>query len=432
MFHLSDAEDAFAKGTSIQSRATCCPRPESCLETWILPQDLEHDSYVTTFCNAPVETSQLPERDRQKSTRTSNDAALSSYCQMTVGPSRVSASNLRSSLDSDAYSAASTTSSIDDGCGEDGDQRRLGRRFTRGHFTAIVSRSPARSSSPEGKRLASVERLCIRTALDDAHAEAAATSRLRASVSRMRAGTINDLFRCRPPAADSERRRATQDRPMSSFNAATTDPRAEAKGPEGLLHKRGQWNPAWKERYFVLTPCGNLEYYKAVPDGARPDAPAGVIPVALRAGCCGEREGTRVRDGGRDGRLEVIELTVRAAGPVCGRTYVLGAATVAEHRWWMVALRRAAEAWRRVEHRPDSFGRARSLDAALPPVAGGGGRPCLTIGPANFGRRAAAGPHGRHQSESPARARKSDPAVARTVTTRAPAPTSPQETTAPF
>ena len=111
-----------------------------------------------------------------------------------------------------------------------------------------------------------------------------------------------------------------------------------------MLHKRGRWNPAWKKRYFVLTPLGHLEYYKAGPDGAH--KPTGVIPVALRAGCCGEREGTVLLDGGRDGRFEVIELTVRAAGPACGRTYVLGAATAEEHRRWMVALRRAAGAWR--------------------------------------------------------------------------------------
>jgi hypothetical protein len=145
---------------------------------------------------------------------------------------------------------------------------------------------------------------------------------------------------------------------MSSFTAAHGKPAAE--GEEGMLHKRGKWNPGWKERYFVLTPLGNLEYYKADSDGARLGAPAGVIPVALQAGCCGEREGTTVRDGGRDQRLEVIKLTVRA-GPSRGRTYVLGAATVAEHRRWMLALRRAAEAWHAEKSRCDSgprtFGR---------------------------------------------------------------------------
>ena len=165
------------------------------------------------------------------------------------------------------------------------DHRRLGRRFSRGHSRSFSSDT-----------------------LDDADV--------------------------------SERRCTTSERrPTSSFFWATTTSSllAEEEGLQGLLHMRGRWNPAWKKRYFVLTPLGNLEYYdKAEPDGVR----LGMIPVAVRAGCCCR---TRVQDGGRDGHLEEIWLTVRnMESPVCNRTYVLGAMTMAEHRRWMMALKRVA------------------------------------------------------------------------------------------
>jgi hypothetical protein len=140
----------------------------------------------------------------------------------------------------------------------------------------------------------------------------------------------------------------------------------KTKGRElkGMLHKRGYWNPAWKARYFVLTPSGNLEYYKAS-DGTPNGEPNGVIPVALRAGCRGEAEETLVRSGGRDGRLEVIELTVRMPGSARGRTYILGAATGAEHDRWIVALQDVAGAWRGDMVRRESSGSAGSREAAL-------------------------------------------------------------------
>ncbi len=164
---------------------------------------------------------------------------------------------------------------------------------------------------------------------------------------------------------------AARGRPKS-VGAMMTSPRV-TRGPEGILHKRGYWNTAWKARYFILTPRGDLEYYKMA-DGTRHGAPAGVIPVALRPGYRGEEEETVVRAGGRDGRMGVIELRVRMAGPACGRTYVLGAASGAEHERWMVALQRAAGAWRGEEHGhgpSDSFQRAGSREAALSPRQAG-------------------------------------------------------------
>jgi hypothetical protein len=351
-FRLTEAEYAAAKDTPRRSRK------ESCSETPTLSPVLKPDrNDFTCYGDEPGENNQLLELGRLKSSPSTKDSALPSYLPKSMRTDRASRPNPRPSLESDVCSAASTLarSSMDDGYGEDVDQRRLGRHFSRGHFDAVVSSGsrppPARSCSPKRIQPAPRER-SIRTALDDADAEAMAASRLRASVSRRMAGTTSDpadgARRSSAPAG-SARRGATRHRPASSFAAAASlgSPRAEG-GPEGLLHKRGRWNTGWKARHFVLTPLGTLEYYQAGPDGARLAAPGplGSIPVALRAGRCGEREGTLVRDGGRDGRLEAILVTVRAAGPARGRTYVLGAPTAAEHRRWMAALRSVAEAWR--------------------------------------------------------------------------------------
>jgi hypothetical protein len=137
-----------------------------------------------------------------------------------------------------------------------------------------------------------------------------------------------------------------------------------------MLDKRGHWNPAWKARFCVLTPRGDLEYYKhhTGPGGSPKGTPKGVIPVALRAGCRGDAEETVVR-AGREGR-RVIELSVRMAGPARGRTYVLRAATEAECDRWMQALRRVAEMWR-----GDSLARAGSRDVARSPSAASLGAP---------------------------------------------------------
>jgi hypothetical protein len=360
-FRLTEAEYAAAKDTSQSPRR---PRKESCTETPILSRVLKPErNDFTCYCDEPGENNQLLEFGRLKSSPCTKDSALPSYLQKSMRPDGASRLNPRPSLESEVCSAASTLarSSMDDGCGEDVDQRRFGRHFSRGHFDAVVSSGsrppPARSCSSKRIQPAPASR-SIRTALDDADAEAIAASRLRASISRLMAGTMIDRADGARKSSDptSERRGATRHRPTSSFAAAASlcSPRAEG-GPEGLLHKRGRWNTAWKARHFVLTPLGTLEYYKAGPDGARLAAPGplGAIPVALPAGRCGEREGTLVRDGGRDGRLQAIEVTVRAAGPACGRTYVLGAPTAAEHRRWMAALRSVAEAWR---GDPEEFG----------------------------------------------------------------------------
>ncbi len=168
-----------------------------------------------------MQTNQLLEQDRLKSAQTSKDTALRSYCQSTVRPYRVGASSPQSSLDLDTYSAVSARSSIDVGCGEDENQQRLVGHFSRGRFE---SRSQARSCSAECCRAAPLrwEQLCIRTALDDADAEAATLSRLRVSMSRMTTSTISERHPRSPPAADSERRSAAQGRPISPFSTAIT------------------------------------------------------------------------------------------------------------------------------------------------------------------------------------------------------------------
>ena len=103
--------------------------------------------------------------------------------------------------------------------------------------------------------------------------------------------------------------------PAEAAASATPAPWDDGKWRmEGLLRKRGQWNTGWKERYFVLTPRGDLEYYAAT-EGVREGPPLGVIPVALRPGCSGDTEETVVRAEGRDSCLNVVEITVKMPGP---------------------------------------------------------------------------------------------------------------------
>ena len=51
-----------------------------------------------------------------------------------------------------------------------------------------------------------------------------------------------------------------------------------------MLYLR-QRNAEWTERYFVLAPQGDLEYYAVTDDGAPHDVPEGTIAIALRPGC---------------------------------------------------------------------------------------------------------------------------------------------------
>ena len=201
---------------------------------------------------------------------------------------------------------------------------------------ARVRREGAAASdpSPEGAAasgapaLGARERKLVR-ALEDLDATLRSGALTRAEYRARKARLLRDSPAAAAAAAPAPAGRRRAGTPESTASSAA------GRRTEGLLHKRGQWNPAWKERFFVLTPRGDLEYY-AAPDGAPRGPPAGVIPVALPPGARGEDESTLVRAGGRDGALGLIELTVRAPGPARGRTYVLGAPSGAEQERWEI------------------------------------------------------------------------------------------------
>ena len=48
---------------------------------------------------------------------------------------------------------------------------------------------------------------------------------------------------------------------------------------KGVLEKRGGWNTAWKERFFMLESCGRLSYFKSEEDIAFPQRAKGSIPI---------------------------------------------------------------------------------------------------------------------------------------------------------
>ena len=49
---------------------------------------------------------------------------------------------------------------------------------------------------------------------------------------------------------------------------------------EGHLDKRGEWNKAWKTRYFVLESSGKLSYYASESEKDTPSKAKGSIPVS--------------------------------------------------------------------------------------------------------------------------------------------------------
>ncbi len=100
-FFLRDAQNTAAKVTRDRFQTSRRPRPQSCWDIVAWPESPECYRYEI-HCN------KLPAQALLKSTRT---------CEY----------NLSSQYDGRSC------------CGEDGDERRFGRRFSRGHFNVIAS-----------------------------------------------------------------------------------------------------------------------------------------------------------------------------------------------------------------------------------------------------------------------------------------------------
>ncbi len=86
---------------------------------------------------------------------------------------------------------------------------------------------------------------------------------------------------------------------------------------QGMLKKRGRWNSAWQNRYFVLEASGRLSYFLKEDDKNYPERARGIIPIDVRVGIDNEKDGSpEDRDG-------LIKIHVPSNGVVPGRTFVL-------------------------------------------------------------------------------------------------------------
>jgi hypothetical protein len=127
---------------------------------------------------------------------------------------------------------------------------------------------------------------------------------------------------------------------------------------EGMLEKRGYWNPAWKQRYFVLTEDGMLSYFPSHAD-SRSAEPLGTVSV-----CNAVITPTSAA-------ADRAQFTVLVKDPACpshGRTYILAAASADLLARWLRELERAARTAPSSAETPASAAAASSLSGG----SGGG------------------------------------------------------------
>eukprot|EP00292_Cryptomonas_paramecium_P015579 CAMPEP_0113661844 /NCGR_PEP_ID=MMETSP0038_2-20120614/217_1 /TAXON_ID=2898 /ORGANISM="Cryptomonas paramecium" /LENGTH=132 /DNA_ID=CAMNT_0000576615 /DNA_START=1 /DNA_END=396 /DNA_ORIENTATION=+ /assembly_acc=CAM_ASM_000170 len=79
---------------------------------------------------------------------------------------------------------------------------------------------------------------------------------------------------------------------------------------EGILEKRGFWNPSWKARYFVLDSRGRLFYYKSFWHRMA-NMPAGKIALTRDCSVSNVQQGDKF----------FIDLHVPANGRLVDRTF---------------------------------------------------------------------------------------------------------------
>ncbi len=96
---------------------------------------------------------------------------------------------------------------------------------------------------------------------------------------------------------------------------------------EGFLDKRGDWNKAWKPRYFVLESCGKLSYFQSEADKAVPERAKGSIPI---------NTSITVKEGAPADGKSVIEITIPASGLTSPkRTFIMGSGSPAVVQEWL-------------------------------------------------------------------------------------------------
>ena len=96
---------------------------------------------------------------------------------------------------------------------------------------------------------------------------------------------------------------------------------------EGILEKRGHWNPAWKSRYFVLESNGRLSYFMSKDDKILASNAKGIIPIDNKSKITCEGQG-------RDGR-NIIKIQVPGKVKSAGRTFVLSSSCRAICDQWL-------------------------------------------------------------------------------------------------
>mmetsp|Transcript_3749 Transcript_3749/g.11038 ORF Transcript_3749/g.11038 Transcript_3749/m.11038 type:complete len:159 (-) Transcript_3749:98-574(-) len=99
---------------------------------------------------------------------------------------------------------------------------------------------------------------------------------------------------------------------------------------EGYMQKRGFWNPAWKERYFVLDNCGRLYYYKSKSDRDSGECSAGRL--ALNRFC------SISVPQGQSGQTICFDIQVPANGQLRNRTFHLCAPSLDVFEQWSFAV----------------------------------------------------------------------------------------------
>jgi hypothetical protein len=98
---------------------------------------------------------------------------------------------------------------------------------------------------------------------------------------------------------------------------------------EGFLDKRGEWNKAWKSRYFVLESSGKLSYFQSEAEKSTPAKAKGSIPI---------NTGMTVKEGAPSDGRNVIEITVPGSGLTPKRTFIIGCENQEMYAQWMDSL----------------------------------------------------------------------------------------------
>mmetsp|Transcript_43271 Transcript_43271/g.115751 ORF Transcript_43271/g.115751 Transcript_43271/m.115751 type:complete len:162 (-) Transcript_43271:34-519(-) len=105
---------------------------------------------------------------------------------------------------------------------------------------------------------------------------------------------------------------------------------------QGFLRKKGEWNPAWKSRYFVFDGRGRLHYFKDKNDSSGSARCLGSIPITsdTKISMC------------QDSRSHcdlTFEVRVAPNEDHSGRTFTLKAETHEEALEWVSVLSSVAE-----------------------------------------------------------------------------------------